>query len=332
MKKLLTLLILLSANVIGVIASEVAVPKASEEATVVAGKARFTVLTSQLIRMEWSEDGVFEDRASLTFINRALTVPEFKVTKTSKNVTIKTSDVVLTYVGNESFNATNLKVEFKTAGVKTVWSPGMDDSANLMGTTRTLDNVDGDKHTAKDPLEKGLLSRDGWAIVDDTSNYLMDETEWVTPRAKKENYLDWYIFAYGHEYKKALADYSKVAGAAPLPPRYTFGYCYSRYWQYSDSELRDIIERFRSIDIPVDVLIIDMDWHETWGLDKDPELDEYGQRIGWTGYTWQKELFPAPEQMFEWANNAGLRTALNLHPASGIQPYEECYDRFIQDR
>ena len=36
----------------------------------------------------------------------------------------------------------------------------MDDSANLMGTTRTLDNVDGNRHTAKDPLEKGLLSRE----------------------------------------------------------------------------------------------------------------------------------------------------------------------------
>lgn len=45
----------------------------------------------------------------------------------------------------------------------------------------------------------------------------------------------------------------------------------------------------------------------------------------------QKELFPAPEQMFEWANNAGLKTALNLHPASGIQPYEECYDRFCKE-
>lgn len=322
----------LTAVTAGAASTSDADPRASEQAVVVAGNARFTVLTPQLIRMEWSEDGVFEDRASLTFINRNLPVPEFKVKKSGKKVTVKTSAVTLTYVdGNGPFNASNLKVEFLTAGKKTVWAPGMDDSANLMGTTRTLDNVDGRLHTTKDPLEKGLLSRDGWAIVDDSKNYLMDETGWVTARPGQENYLDWYIFAYGHEYKLALSDYSKVSGPAPLPPRYTFGYWYSRYWQYSDSELRDIIERFRSIDIPVDVLIIDMDWHETWGLDKDPELDEYGQRIGWTGYTWQKELFPAPEQMFEWANSAGLKTALNLHPASGIQPYEECYDRFCKE-
>lgn len=334
MKRLISVVVVVLTAVSGVRAAsfDAAVPRASENAVVQAGSnARFTVLTPQLIRMEWSEDGVFEDRASLTFINRALPVPEFKVSRTGKKVVIKTSDLVLTYiVGTVPFDASNLKVEFKTAGVKTVWTPGMDDKGNLMGTTRTLDNVDGSLHTAKDPLEKGLVSRDGWAIVDDTKNYLMDEDWWVTARPQK-NYIDWYMFAYGHEYKKALADYSKVAGAAPLPPRYTFGYWWSRYWQYSDSELKDIVDRLRSIDIPVDVLIIDMDWHETWGLDKDPELDEYGQRIGWTGYTWQKELFPAPEQMFRWAHSAGLKTALNLHPASGIQPYEECYGRFCKE-
>ena len=332
MKRILFVFFVSLVTALTAFAESVDNPKAAEEAVVVAGNARFSVLTSQLIRMEWSENGAFEDRASLTFINRNLPVPEFKVKKAGKKVTIKTDDVTLTYVdGTGPFNASNLKVEFLTAGVKTIWTPGADDKGNLMGTTRTLDNVDGSLHTTKDPLEKGLLSRDGWAIVDDSKNYLMDETGWVTARPEKENYLDWYIFAYGHEYKKALGDYSKIAGAAPLPPRYTFGYWYSRYWQYSDSELRDIIERFRSIDIPVDVLIIDMDWHETWGLDKDPELDEYGQRIGWTGYTWQKELFPAPDQMFRWANGAGLKTALNLHPASGIQPFEECYDRFCEE-
>ena len=331
MKRFFIVLFLTLLTAITVMAEPATDPRASAKAVVVAGNARFTVLTPQLIRMEWSEDGVFEDRASLTFINRNLDVPQFTVKKSGKKVTIKTSDVVLTYTMSEvPFDASNLKVEFKTAGVKTFWTPGMDDKANLMGTTRTLDNVDGRLHTTKDPLEKGLLSRDGWAVVDDSKNYLLDETNWVTGRPSK-NYIDWYIFAYGHEYKKALGDYSKISGKAPLPPRQTFGYWWSRYWQYSDSELKDIIDRLRSIDIPVDILIIDMDWHETWGLDKDPEHDEYGQRIGWTGYTWQKELFPAPELMFKWAHDAGLKTALNLHPASGIQPYEECYDRFCKE-
>lgn len=308
-------------------------PVAGSSAIVNAGKnVRFTVLTPELIRMEWSADGVFEDRASLTFIERDLPVPAFKVFRTSKKVTVKTSALTLVWkAGNGPFTSDNLRVEFKTAGKKTVWFPGADESGNLMGTTRTLDRSNGRKLAEKDPLEKGILSRDGWALVDDSKSYLFDETGWVTARPEGER-QDWYLFAYGHEYRRALADYSKVAGPAPLPPRYTFGYWWSRYWQYSDSELKDIIERLRSIDIPVDVLIIDMDWHETWGLSLKSPKDECGwSSIGWTGYTWQKELFPNPVNMFTWAHNAGLRTALNLHPASGINPREEPYERFCKE-
>ena len=53
-------------------------PVADPKAIVTIGNARFTVLTPQLIRMEWSADGKFEDHASLVFINRRLPVPKFK--------------------------------------------------------------------------------------------------------------------------------------------------------------------------------------------------------------------------------------------------------------
>ncbi len=36
-------------------------PVATPEAIVISGNARFTMLTSQLIRMEWAEDGQFND-------------------------------------------------------------------------------------------------------------------------------------------------------------------------------------------------------------------------------------------------------------------------------
>ncbi len=52
-------------------------PVADPKAVVTIGNARFTVLTPQLIRMEWSADGKFEDHASLVFINRRLPVPKF---------------------------------------------------------------------------------------------------------------------------------------------------------------------------------------------------------------------------------------------------------------
>ena len=50
-------------------------PQASEDAMVIFGKARFTVLTPRLVRMEWAEDSRFEDRATLGVVNRALDIP-----------------------------------------------------------------------------------------------------------------------------------------------------------------------------------------------------------------------------------------------------------------
>ena len=316
-------------------AKEIQQPKANPEATVTAGNARFTVLTPRMIRMEYSPNGQFEDNKTLTIVNRQLPVPKFAVKQSAKKTEIKTDALTLTYrPDGEPFNAKNLSVKFKMGKQTVDWHPGKEDTGNLMGTTRTLDGADG--ITFKNGgLEPGLLSRDGWTVIDDSRNHLLipEDTkweEWVSVRPDS-TVTDLYLFAYGHDYKQALADYQKVAGRAPLPPKYTFGYWWSRYWQYSDNELFDLVDKIRSFDMPLDVLIVDMDWHETYGLkSKNSEKDEYGQRIGWTGYTWQKELFPNHKNFLRWTDREGLQTALNLHPASGIQPYEAVYKDFVK--
>ena len=335
-RRLLAVFILCCISLASMAATEkVNDPKADDAAVVVAGNARFTVLTPQMIRMEWSEDGVFEDRATLTFVNRKLDVPQFKVKRSSGKVTIKTSAVTVTYKITGRFTDDNLKAEFKMGDKKVLWMPSFEDTLNLMGTTRTLDKCDGNK-LGREPMEKGLLSRSGWAVVDDSRRHILTPVEshwkeWVECRPEGDR-QDLYLFAYGHDYKQALADYSKVAGRSPMPPKYTFGYWWSRYWQYSDNEFRDLVANIRSVGIPIDVLIVDMDWHETWGLrKKNSPKDEYGQRIGWTGYTWQKELFPSPKNFLEWTEREELKVALNLHPASGIQPYESVYESFTKD-
>ena len=267
-------------------------------------------------------------------------MPEFKVKQTKSKLTISTSNVTLTYVKGAKFSAENLSADILVAGKKVVWHYGDKDTQNLMGTTRTLDRYYGSQehprsYKRRSSMEQGLLSRGGWTIVDDSERHIFVPVEshwknWVECRPEGDR-LDLYLFAYGHEYTKALKDYTRVAGNIPLPPKYSFGYWWSRYWQYSDNELRDLVETMRSLDIPLDVLIIDMDWHETWGLSRhNPKKDEYGQRVGWTGYTWKQQLFPSPDNFFAWCKKQNLKTSLNLHPASGIMPYEEPYKRFSE--
>ncbi len=298
-------------------------PVANPKAVVKVGDVRFTVLTPQLLRMEWSKNRRFEDSASLVFIRRNLPVPKFESFKKDGWLFIKTENMLLKYrIGSGKFRKDNLSIEFILNGKKIVWNPGMEDKGNLKGTIRTLDGVEGETE-----LEPGLLSKDGWVLIDDSRTPLFDNSEWhwVTPRPKGD-YQDWYFFCYGHDYKKALHDFTLVAGKIPLPPRFAFGVWWSRYWAYTDQEFKQLVNEFEIHDVPLDVLVIDMDWHLTFGLRWDKKvLDQSGHMLGWTGYTWNRILFPDPQGFLSWCEKKGLKTPLNLHPASGVQPHEEKY-------
>jgi len=298
-------------------------PIADSQAIVSSGNARFTVLTDQLIRLEWAEDGEFINNASLVFINRKLEPPQFQTKNSDGWLTIQTKKLRLHYREDSGrFNSKNLSIELELNGSSRMWHPGLKDSANLFGTMRTLDRVKG---AAK--LEPGLLSRDGWVLVDDSKRPLFDNSDWQwsTPAPEKD-YQDWYFFGHGHDYKAALYDFTLVAGKIPLPPRFAFGLWWSRYWAYTDQELKQLVYEFEIHNTPLDVLVIDMDWHETFKLRWwKKQYDQAGQRIGWTGYSWNKILFPDPPEFLNWCHQKGLKTSLNLHPASGVQPHEAKY-------
>jgi alpha-glucosidase (family GH31 glycosyl hydrolase) len=322
-------------------------PVADPKAVVTLGKARFTVLTPQLIRMEWAADGKFEDHASFVFINRRLPVPKFVKSVTSdqggQRLTIKTSDLTLSYSpsADDRFTPANLSIEMNVDGKPVVWHPGQDDPENLQGTTRTLDGALGSK--THENINQGLVSRSGWALVDDSSRPLFDSADfrflqgekspwpWVIERPAGER-QDWYFFGYGHDYRKALGDYVRVAGRIPLPPRFAFGAWWSRFWAYSDQEILQIVRGFRENDTPLDVFVIDMDWHTSESqLRAQGQVDQSGGMLGWTGYSWNKLLFPAPTQFLDKLHAAGLKTSLNLHPASGVQPWETAYPEMARN-
>jgi alpha-glucosidase (family GH31 glycosyl hydrolase) len=313
-------------------------PVADPRAVVTIGHARFTILTPQLIRMEWAADGKFEDHASLVFLNRRLPVPEFthESAPNGGRTVIQTSALKLVYTPGNSdgkFGPDDLAITFSLNGKDIVWKPGMADTGNLLGTTRTLDRVQG----SDVQLEPGLISRDGWTVVDDSTRQLFDSDDfsfpagerstwpWVTARPAGDR-QDWYFFGYGHDFKLALYDYTRVAGKIPLPPRFAFGTWWSRYWAYTDQQFNQLIQGFHQHDTPLDVLVIDIDWHPTFNeVAGNIQLDASGHKLGWTGYSWNKLLFPDPDQFLKGIHQQGLKATVNVHPASGVQPWEDHY-------
>ena len=286
-------------------------PIAAEAAQVRAGQARFTILTARLLRMEWSDDGAFEDRGTYAFPHRRADPPPFSVREEGGATLVDTGSLVLRYMPDgRPFHAGNLRVE-RTDPPAFAWVPGTIDRHNLGGARRTVDRVRGGA-----ALEPGLVSRSGWALVDDSAAVVFGrEDGWVEPRPERPDDQDWYLFGHGHDYAGAVAEYTRFGGAIPLVPRFVLGAWWSRYWPYSEADVRALVAEFRARDLPLDVFVLDMDWHT---------------EDSWTGYSWNRELFPDPRGFLRWLHEQHLHTTLNLHPALGVQPFEDAYAAFAE--
>ena len=334
-------------------------PVADTGAVVLQGNARFTVLSDKLIRLEYAPDGHFNDNATLTFVNRLTDVPEFTVEHQGGYLLINTSFLHLKYKENSgAFNARNLSINYTYKAfehtekggcgdigpdwlnARTVpemtytWHPGMKDHRNLKGTTRTLDGALG-KFTfngmKKLPIEDGIISRSGWAFVDDTHKPLFDNSDWAWVQERKNSGAqDWYFFGYGYHYKDALRDFTNTSGKISLPPRYAFGVWYSRFWKYSEQDMKDIVNDYAKRDIPLDVLVVDMDWHQTESSNPALFKNSSPKLNGWTGFTWEKKYFPDYKEFLSWTDKQNLQTCLNIHPAAGVQWHEQAYPAFAK--
>ena len=291
---------------------------------------RFTLIDEGTLRLEYAPDGKFVDNKSFMAVIREYPDVLYTIKDNAKQVTISTSKLKLVYKkGTSPLSAENLTIS-STKAISTpfVWKPGMQQKGNLKGTYRTLDGYDGSEYQYSNPkhempIEDGILATDGWSLIDDSKSLLFDgakDWDWVTERKSAEGAQDWYFMAYGHDYKSALLSYTKFAGKVPLPPRYTFGYWWSRYWSYSDQDLRNLIGNFQRLDLPLDVLVIDMDWH--------PISEQAGG--GWTGWDWNEILFPDYKAFLKYLDEQGVKTTMNLHPADGVRPYEKKYNEFMQ--
>lgn len=280
--------------------------------TVFEGKNyRITVLNHQLIRLEYSKDGYFENRATRVVQNREFVSAPFDVIDEDGRLEIITSSLHLHY-DKKRFSSNGLFIDVKSnlSAYGNRWYYG-NHYSNLGGTTRTLDLVDG-----ATMLDDGIISKNGFAILDDSESFILDDQG--TPQGRSGKVIDLYFFGHGRDYFAALKDFYQLTGSTPLLPRYALGNWWSRYWPYSEEEYLQLMDRFVAENVPISVSVIDMDWHRT-----DDVPERFGS--GWTGYSWNKKLFPNPERFLTELHNRGLKSTLNIHPADGIRAFEDAY-------
>lgn len=275
-------------------------------------KFRITVLDDGLIRFEYSETNNFENKLTQLVTNRRFPPTEYSCTDSGDLIEIDTSRVHVEY-DKKCFSANGLIIRIKgnITNYKQEYRYGTE-VRDLGGTARTLDECNG---ACK--LDHGIISQYGYSILDDSHSMTLTDTGEMQPRETAG--IDIYFFGYGHDYREALKKFYQLCGKTPLLPKFALGNWWSRYYKYSAKTYLELMDKFEKEDIPFSVAVIDMDWHLT-------EIDpKYGS--GWTGYTWNRDLFPDPEGFLAKLHSKGLKITLNEHPADGIRPFEDCYNQ-----
>lgn len=289
---------------------------------VVIGNSRFTFITPGLVRLEYALDGKFLDDPTLFAYNREVGYQDVKVEKKEENhYTITTPEMRLEFTNDGfPFGQTNLRVYFKQGDKEKWWYIASEQNGNLGGAVTTLDAIGGPID-----LQEGLLSRDGWYVINDTGKEVL-KNGWVENR-HREHVQDIYLFVYGNDYKAALKSLKAISGATPMTRKYVHGAWYCRWWNYTDDDYREIVNGYKEHDFPMDILVFDMGWH----TQKQAKAGTgHAGMKGWTGYSWNRELIKDPAGLIGELKKDGIYVVLNEHPHDGLRDHDDRYPAFMR--
>ena len=215
------------------------------------------------------------------------------------------------------------------------WHPGMDGSGSNLGGTISSWNEVSPRALLSGNLtyQPGVLSKDGWAIVDDTLTPRFSYAQplwqgsfpWYAPPMEGANRADLYMFACGTQFKACLADFTMLSGPVPLPPLATMGVWWSHYETYDQETIRShVLDKFLHYKLPLNVLQMDCGWHLN-NSHSNPHCQ------GYNGYDFNEGLFPNPKQFVSevksgsFSDGRPLKLLLNTHNFLGL---DECQAEF----
>ena len=284
--------------------------KANSRQVYTEGDVRITVIAPELIRVEFDRRGNFLDQATQAVWFRDCGECSYEISRREKHLVVKTEKA--------EFFVDTQKRRIDFVELDGVRIPA-DNRDNLKGTYRTLDRTRGAVR-----LGKGVIGRNGVAVMEDKTLILDDDGQ-CKPRS---NETDLYCFA-AKDHQRALYLYYQITGAPPMVPRYALGNWWSRYHAYTQQEYLDLMDAFTEKDIPFTVATIDMDWHWVDVTKKFGFKKEWGTHpifpAGWTGYSWNTDLFPDYKSMLRQLKEKNLHITVNLHPADGVRAFEDQY-------
>lgn len=265
--------------------------KVNKDSIIKGEKYRISILTDSLIRLEYSEEGIFNDLPSLNVRCRNFDKPNYQVND-NEQLQIMTKYFTLIY-NKKSFLGTKLNPSSNLKVISTItgktWYYNYPEIRNYPVPLYQEDKI---KYT------KSLFSLDGFVTIDDSKTDYFDSYGNIVKNNK--NNIDIYLFMYGHNFNICLTDYFKITGYPSMLPRYAFGNWWTRNITYTNDSLLELINNFKRHDIPISTIILNSSWSKN------------------NSFTVDDKLFPDFRNTINTLHANNIKLGLTINPMNGF--------------
>ena len=125
--------------------------------------------------------------------------------------------------------------------------------------------------------------------------YIGKVSETTTFRTPQSPTVDYTVFIGTPD--EIIADYRALTGQAPMMPRWALGYIHCRERFHSQAEILSTAKKFRSEQLPVDMLV--QDW-QYWG------------KYGWNSMQFDEEHYPSPKALTDELHKMDIKLMLSV--------------------
>ncbi len=155
-----------------------------------------------------------------------------------------------------------------------------------------------------------LLSSKGYALLWDsaaitTVDVVSSISNRVSWSSEAGDAVDYY-FCYGPDPDDAIAGYRHLTGAPPLFGKWAWGFWQCRERYRTQAELLDIVDTYRSMNIPLDGII--QDW-QYW-----PALNDSTAEGGWGSHEFDASRYPDPQAMVDAVHDTNVHIIISVWP------------------
>lgn len=288
---------------------------------------RIEFFNNDIVRVVKSPSGIIINKKSFTVIKKPERIYfRLRHTDSTLNIISKSLDVALN-LQNGQVNFLNISGKLLLSENGTDFNPCEDSLEHSFSVKQFFRLTPGEAIYGLGQHQTGILNRRNQQIVlkqhnmqiaipylystngyglfwDNTSSTIYKDTLGENSFSSEVGDCVDYYFLRSDNADRGLAQWRSLSGQAPLFPHWAFGYWQSRQRFKSQEELLDAVTKYRSLKVPLDVIV--QDW-QYWGADKKT----------WNSTLFNNSAYPNPQQMADSVHRLNAHIVISVWPSFG---------------